>query len=208
MNRDLAYEAAQKAKADGVGQFIFLSTMNVYGMESGHIDEDTLPMPKSHYGRSKLMAEEKITALAGESFRVAVLRPPMVYGKGCKGQLPAAREARRQAALFSLYPQPTDMIYIDNLCEFVRLLIDDGGSGLFFPQNDEYVCTADMVVLIADSHGKKMRLTKVFNPLIRAMKSGTIQKIFGDLVYRQEMSAYAAPYTVAGLEESIKATEI
>ena len=59
------------------------------------------------------------------------------------------------------------MIYIDNLCEFVRLLIDNGSRGLFFPQNDEYVNTSEMVKLIAEVHGKKIILTKLFNPILR-----------------------------------------
>ena len=85
VNRDLAIDVATKAKADGVKQLVFLSSMSVYGMETGVITRETSPAPKSNYGKSKLQAEEGISLLKSDSFKVAVLRPPMVYGEGCKG---------------------------------------------------------------------------------------------------------------------------
>lgn len=85
INRDLAFDTAVKAKTDGVKQFIFLSSMSVYGLETGVITKETVPTPKSNYGKSKLQAEELLNGLADETFKVAILRPPMVYGKGCKG---------------------------------------------------------------------------------------------------------------------------
>ena len=85
VNRDLAIETAKKAKAQGVKQFVFLSTMSVYGMETGVITKETIPHPKNNYGKSKLQAEEKILSLSDEDFKVCIIRPPMVYGEGCKG---------------------------------------------------------------------------------------------------------------------------
>ena len=85
VNRDLAFETAAKAKTDGVKQFIFLSSMSVYGMVTGVVAKDTVPCPKSNYGKSKLQAEEYINRLGSEKFKVCTLRPPMVYGKDCKG---------------------------------------------------------------------------------------------------------------------------
>ena len=52
------------------------------------------------------------------------------------------------------------MLHIDNLCEFIRLMIDNEESGLFFPQNREYVKTSEMVKLIAEVHGKKISTYK------------------------------------------------
>jgi nucleoside-diphosphate-sugar epimerase len=101
------------------------------------------------------------------------------------------------------------MIYIDNLSEFIRLLIDDCCSGLFFPQNTEYVKTSEMVKLIAEVHGKKIRMTKFFNPLlIKMMKNVTVNKMFGDLVYEKKLSNYRTNYCVYDLKSSIKLTEI
>ena len=88
MNRDLAYETARKAEGEGVGQFIFLSSMSVYGIENGVINKDTPLNPNTAYGKSKLEAEELIKKLEDESFIIAILRPPMVYGKDCRGNYP------------------------------------------------------------------------------------------------------------------------
>lgn len=55
------------------------------------------------------------------------------------------------------------MLFVDNLCEFVRLLVDSGEGGTFYPQNKEYVTTTEMVKEIAACHNKKMHITKAFN---------------------------------------------
>src|SRR5690625_4786973 len=85
INRDLACEIAKKSKAECVGYFVFLSSMSVYGLDEGVIDEKTQLNPKSNYGKSKFQAEKKISALADTTFKLAIIRPPMIYGKGCKG---------------------------------------------------------------------------------------------------------------------------
>lgn len=188
VNRDLVYEVAQKVKGDGVKQFIFLSSMSVYGIDNGVIKKDTVPSPKSNYGKSKLQAEELIAQLEGSSFSIAVLRPPMIYGKGCKGNYVRLEKFALKSPIFPNIKNKRSMIEIDKLCEFVKLLIDEESRGLFLPQNKEYVCTSEMVKLIAEAHGKKIIMTKVFNPLLRLLKAGTVNKVFGDLVYEKEMS--------------------
>ena len=65
-----------------------------------------------------------------------------------------------------------------------------------------------MVKLIAEMHGKNVKLVKVFNPLLRllGLKIGLINKVFGNLVYEQSMSEYKVDYRIRDLE-SIKLTE-
>jgi len=187
VNRDLSYETARKAKKEGVKQFIFLSTMSVYGVEKGIIDENTPLKPKTNYGKSKLEAEKLIIPLSNDKFKVAILRPPMIYGKGCKGNYPRLAKLALKTPIFPNIDNKRSMLYIDNLCEFVKFIIDDCSSGIFFPQNEEYVCTSKMVKLIAEAHGKKIRMTKLFNPLIRLLKIGIVNKVFGDLVYDKNL---------------------
>lgn len=186
VNRDLVYEVAKKAKADGVKQFIFLSSMSVYGMETGVISKDTVPAPKSNYGKSKLQAEELIEPLQDSTFSIAVLRPPMIYGKGCKGNYVRLEKFALKSPIFPKIENKRSMMYIDNLCEFVKQIIDYEGKGLFLPQNDEYVCTSDMVREIAEANGKNIYMTKLFNPLLRVLKISTVNKVFGDLVYERD----------------------
>ncbi len=205
INRDLAFETAQKAKADGVSQFIFMSSMSVYGIESGVITKDTKPSPKSYYGKSKLEAEGKISLLVDNAFILAVLRPPMIYGKGCKGNYQRLSEFAKKAPIFPDIHNERSMIYIDNLSEFIRNLIDEQTRGLFLPQNKEYVCTSELVKEIAKNHGKNIRKVYILNPLIRFFQPRikTLNKVFGDFVYLQDNSLCQT----IGFKESVKVSE-
>lgn len=188
VNRDLAVETAQKAKKDGVPQFVFLSSMSVYGMEEGCITRQTQPNPRSNYGKSKLQAEEGLEALRGEGFRIAVLRPPMVYGEGCKGNYQSLVKFAKRMPFFPAYQNRRSMLHIDGLSETVREIIDTQGEGLFLPQDENYVCTCKMVQDIAHSMGKNMKLMKVLNPAVTLVKHCTTagKKAFGDLYYEKE----------------------
>ncbi|PAK35392.1 NAD-dependent epimerase/dehydratase family protein [Peribacillus simplex] len=207
VNCDLAYETAKKAKNEGVKQFIFLSSMSVYGIESGVIDKRSHLNPKSNYGKSKLQAEKLIKTLGDDVFKIAVIRPPMIYGKGCKGNYPRLVNLTLKLPVFPEIENKRSMIYIDNFCEFVRLLINDCSSGLYFPQNKEYVCTSEMIEMIAITHGKKIRMTRFFNPLLKLLKTNTLNKVFGDLVYDRVMSEYTSEYQVYEFKSSISLTE-
>ncbi|MEQ6389253.1 NAD-dependent epimerase/dehydratase family protein [Bacillaceae bacterium S4-13-58] len=210
VNRDLAFEVAQKAKVEGVMQFIFLSSMSVYGIESGVINQDTPAKPKSNYGKSKLQAEELISVLEVECFKVAILRPPMIYGKGCKGNYIRLANIAVKTPIFPDIDNKRSMIYIDNLSEFIKWIVDNCGRGLFFPQNSEYVTTTKMVKQIAKAHGKKIWLTRLFNPLFKIKKNNsTVNKVFGNLVYEETLSKYnnVELNRFIGFEESIRLTE-
>lgn len=211
VNRDLAYAVAKKAKVDGVKQFIFLSSMSVYGVGKGIIDMHTPIEPKNAYGKSKLEAEHLITNLQDNSFKVSILRPPMVYGKGCKGNYKKLSVLALKTPIFPKADNKRSMIYIDNLSEFVKNIIDDQRDGLFFPQNAYYVSTSNMVDLIAKSHNKKLIMIELFKPILNIflnkLNIGVLNKVFGDLVYDMSMSKYEKNYIVCDFEESIFKTE-
>lgn len=183
VNRDLIVRIAKAAKAADVKQFILLSTMSVYGMTTGHITKKTRPHPVNAYGRSKLLADIAIKKLSDDSFKFACLRPPMVYGKGCKGNYQLLRKFALISPVFPEYKNERSMIYIGNLCEFVKDCIDRERAGLFFPQNSEYVCTTDMVKDIAEANGKKIAIVKGFSLLIKLCPLNLVKKVFGDLTY-------------------------
>ncbi|KHF38257.1 NAD-dependent epimerase/dehydratase family protein [Halalkalibacter okhensis] len=212
VNRDLTIETAKKAKAEGVKQFIFMSSIIVYGDSSSGervIDKNTVPTPSNFYGNSKLQAEEGIKSLDSGKFKVAIIRPPMIYGKGSKGNYPKLAKAAQTLPLFPDIDNHRSMLHIDNLSEFIKLIIDYEDRGLFFPQNKEYVKTSEMVKLIAEVHGKKIKLTKVFNQIIKLLgvRVEIINKVFGNLVYEKSMSTYKHLYQIRDLKESIKMTE-
>ena len=187
VNRDLAVDTARKAKQDGVGQFIFLSTMAVYGIEEGAIDLNTHPAPVSHYGKAKYQAEQQLDELRDDSFRITVLRPPMVYGEGCKGNYQSLIKIAKKLPVFPDYPNKRSMIHIDQLCRYVKGIVDEGTTGLILPQDEEYVCTCRMVKEIAEGMGRKMVLLKILNPAVWAAKKFTTagKKAFGDLYYEK-----------------------
>jgi UDP-glucose 4-epimerase len=134
----------------------------------------------------------------------------MIYGQGSKGNYPRLAKMAQKTPIFPNIDNQRSMLHIDNLCEFLKLMINNEEIGLFFPQNKEYVKTSEMVKIIAEVHGKKIRLTKVFNGLLKLMgkKGGTVNKVFGNLVYEQSMSDYKENYRIRNLRESIKITEV
>lgn len=213
INRDLTIKIAEKAKAEGVNQFIFMSSIIVYGngvKKDGVINRNTIPKPRDFYGKSKLQAEEGITLFNDANFKVAIIRPPMIYGKDSKGNYPRLAKVARKLPIFPNFDNKRSMLHIDNLSEFLRLMIENEENGLFFPQNKEYVKTSEMVRLIAKVHGKKIKLVHFSNPILKIMKNRIeiINKVFGDLVYDQELSKYKEAYHSKNLYESIKATEL
>lgn len=213
INRDLTVEVAEKAKVDGVKQFIFMSSIIVYGEASNDkkvINKDTIPNPSNFYGNSKLQAEEGIKSLENDSFRIVTIRPPMIYGKGSKGNYPKLAKAAQKLPVFPDIDNERSMLHIDNLCEFIRLMVENEERGLFFPQNNEYVKTSEMVRLIAEAHGKNMKLIKMFNPVLKLMrkKSRVVNKVFGNLVYEKGLSDYKEDYWVSDLKGTIEETEL
>lgn len=225
VNTDLTIECARKAKRDGVKQFLFMSSIIVYGESAGIgkmrvITSDTPVSPANFYGDSKVKAEEGLQELVSENFKVVILRPPMIYGKGSKGNYPLLAKMARKLPFFPDVKNQRSMLYVENLCKFVSLMIVNEECGIFFPQNREYVCTSEMVRIIAESHNKRIRLTRFANPVLDVLGGkytkrgkrcgkigGLVNKAFGNLIYDTQMSLYREDYCIYGLAESIRLTE-
>lgn len=214
VNTELAVETAEKAKADGAGQFLYLSSAIIYGNsapigKTKVITAETTPAPQSCYGDSKLQAELRLRPLDSLDFHVAILRLPMVYGPGSKGNYPLLAKAVIWLPVFPMIRNQRSMLYVENLCEFLRLVIKNRESGTFYPQNGEYVCTSEMVKEIAQAHSHRLWLVKGFQPMLRLAehRSGLITKVFGNLAYAQDLSQYPENYRVCSFAESIRRTE-
>lgn len=212
VNCDLAVDTARKAKEDGVSQFIFMSSIIVYGNEGqkGLINQYTREKPVDFYGRSKLMAEEGLKPLADEKFKVAIIRPPMIYGKESKGNYPRLAKMARKLPFFPYVANQRSMLHIDNLCELIYLIIKNNVGGTFYPQNAEYVNTSELVKEIALCHNKPMILIKGFGSLIRMLSKriNLLRKVFGDMAYDKEMSKhFENVYCVTDFKTSVRLTE-
>ncbi len=214
VNCDLTVALAQKAKEEGVRQFIFMSSAIVYGDSAPigfqrMITRDTPPAPADFYGDSKLQAEKGILPLADDHFKIAVLRPPMIYGKGSKGNYPVLSKMAQKLPAFPKVENCRSMLYIGNLVEFVRLVIKNEESGFFFPQNGQYSNTSQLVQMIAEAHGKHIILVGGCTVPLRLLSqaTGLVNKAFGSLAYDMSMSEYKENYRRFSLEESIRLTE-
>lgn len=214
VNTDLTIETAKKAKTDGVKQFIFMSSAIVYG-DSGKIGKkkvitkDTPTNPANCYGDSKVQAELGILPLQDDKFRVCVLRPPMIYGKGSKGNFPQLEKLAKKMKFFPYVKNERSMLYIGNLVEFVRLMIENEEQGIFWPQNAQYSNTSELVKMIGIVNGKKIHLIKGVGWVLKLLSlfTGLVNKAFGNLSYDQSMSDYKEEYRKFSLEDSIKETE-
>lgn len=187
VNRDLAYEIAKTSKAAGVPHLVMLSTMSVYGLDEGVITPDTLPAPKNAYGESKLEGEQLIHSLEDDHFKAAILRPPMVYGPGCKGNFNSLARLALTLPVFPLVENRRSMVYIDNLCAFIMMCVADQLNGTLFPQDDEYMNTSEMARLIAEANGKKLRLSACLGVPTNLLTGfiGKARKAFGTLIYKE-----------------------
>lgn len=205
VNRDLVIDVAKKAKNSGVKQFVFLSSMSIYGLTSGIITPNTVPNPNTYYGKSKLQAEVGLQLLRDDSFKISVLRPPMVYGKNCKGNFQSLIKIAKKLSFFPYVNNQRSMIYIDNLSSFVKKAIDEELDGIFFPQNKEYVNTSNLEKLIANSMNKKMIIVKSTYPLIMLLRKFIVQadKAFGTLIYK-DTEQFDFSYNVVNFEETIR----
>lgn len=214
VNTDLTIEVAERARQAKVKQFIFMSSMIVYsGCKENFITSETEPCPLNFYGDSKWRADQKIQEMDAENFKVVVLRPPMIYGKGSKGNYPQLAKLASKLPVFPIVKNQRSMLHIDNLCQFVKLMIDNEEHGVFFPQNGEYSNTSDMVQMIAEVKGHRIIMIPFVGIFIKLLEKvpgkigGLTIKAFGNSSYDMSMSEYKENYRVNSLGKSIVLTE-
>lgn len=205
VNRDLVAELAQKAKASGVAQFVFMSTMSVYGMESGVITPDTGPVPATNYGRSKLEAEAVLNGLRDENFIVSILRPPMVYGKNCPGNFQMLLTLVKKSPIFPVVKNCRSMIYVENLSAFVHLIIEKQCGGVFFPQNRESANTTEIARIMAKVLKRRVFFSYLAGLCVRMLIPifGKAKKAFSTLIY-QDCEQFDYCYCKEDLESSVR----
>ena len=214
VNRDLTIEIARHAKSEGVKQFVFMSSRIVYhaskSLKGNVTRPETQPAPNDFYGDSKLQAENGLHELEGDSFKVCILRPPMIYGLGNKGNLPRLGWLATKVPVFPAWHNKRSMLHVNNLAEFVKQIILREMSGTFYPQNAELADTVEIVRHFAKENHHKIWITKLLNPFVwlGSFFLPAVPKMFADSYYVPEMSQYEFDYQVVGFEESLKGLEI
>lgn len=232
VNTDLAVEVCKKAKAEGVNVFIFMSSMIVYGDSAPYgkkkvIDKKTVPQPANFYGDSKLQADVAVRDLADDKFKVVVLRPPMIYGKGSKGNYPTLAKLAKKLPIFPKIENERSTLHIDNFCEFLCQIIlvkevmekkkveeVKENEIVLIPQNAKWIKTSEMVREIGEVCGKRVRTVGILNPVVwlgskvPGKIGGLVNKAFGNYTYEQSISVYEGiDYQKVDLKESIRRTE-
>lgn len=210
VNRDLAIDVARHAKECGVNQFIYMSSRIVYkvsrSLKGDVTTPETRPNPNDFYGDSKLQAENGLHELESDSFNVVILRPPMIYGPGNKGNMPRLAWLATKTPVFPAWHNKRSMIHVVNLAEFVKQVIQRGMSGTFFPQNAELADTVDIIRSVAKEKGHRIWITRLLNPLVwvGSFFLPAIPKMFSDSYYIPEMSKYDFDYQIVSQKESFK----
>lgn len=223
VNTGLAVEVAEKAKREGVKTFVFMSSMIVYGDSAPYgqrkvIDETTVPEPANFYGDSKLQADVAVRELANDTYKVIVLRPPMIYGKDSKGNYRTLAKLAKKLPIFPDVDNERSMLYIENLCEFLcqvmLLKTYHRNSVVLLPQNGEWTKTSDMVKEIAQASGKKITELKCLAPVVKMGSKmpgkigGLVNKAFGNNFYNKRISHYdGLNYQLISVKKSIVKTE-
>ena len=215
VNADMPISVATMAKEQGVKQYVFLSTMGVYGVDKrlhpNVIDKNTPLNARSMYGKSKLMAEEGLSNLQDDAFNVVVVRPPSVYGKGCRGGYITgfARIAQKLPVIPSAYEDvKQSFIYIDNLSELVRLVIEKNLNGVFCPQDDKALSANELLRILSVSMGKRYISSWLLGLGVRLLHFiPLVKKAYGGVEYSPELSSIkGVDYVVVPIEEGMRRT--
>jgi UDP-glucose 4-epimerase len=213
INHHLTVEIAKKAKAEGVGQFIFLSSIIVFGDAARAgvrrtITTKSSPAPSGAYGQSKLDAENALRGMSCDSFRAAIIRPPMVYGRGCKGNYNTLAALARKLPVFPEFYNNRSMLYVENLAELIRLIVLRRDCGTFHPQDAVPRSVTEIVHEICHVHGKKMRFWRILALPVRILGfGGLVRRAFGDMAYSRTISRYPENYQIVSFQEAIRRTE-
>lgn len=204
VNYELTVDIAEKAKKKGVKQFIFMSTMAVYGKSEGEINGNTPLQPKTLYGESKLKAEKALEKIADENFKVSIIRPPMVYGRSCPGNYKKLRMLALKLPVFPLVENKRSFIYVENLAYFVWNTISEGKEGIFMPMDSKTESTDTMSKYICSVNNKEIKFSPFLGKMVKKIPLNSLKKAFGSLYYGNDI---AEVVSFTGLQEAINYTE-
>lgn len=204
VNYELTVDIAEKAKKKGVKQFIFMSTMAVYGKSEGEINGNTPLQPKTLYGESKLKAEKALEKIADENFKVSIIRPPMVYGRSCPGNYKKLRMLALKLPVFPLVENKRSFIYVENLAYFVWNTISEGKEGIFMPMDSKTESTGTMSKYICSVNNKEIKFSPFLGKMVKKIPLNSLKKAFGSLYYGNDI---AEVVSFTGFQEAINYTE-
>lgn len=196
INTELTRRLAVRAKEAGVKHFVFYSTVAVWGTH-GYFDHDKVitlntPLnPSTPYAKSKYDAEEILNSLKENNFKISILRPPMVYGKDCPGNM---KRLEKLADYLPILPFGNDgnrrtIVHVDRLLEETDLIIKTEKEGIFIPRDDKDVSIKEILEYIFQEKNKTkilIKLPKIIINILGIIKPRIVESLYGSLSFRED----------------------
>ena len=210
INTTKTLQLAQKAKDAGVQQFIFMSTVKVYGEENDiSYTESTSCHPMDDYGKSKLIAEQELQKLQNEYFTLSIIRTPIVYGAGVQANIKNLITLVKKVPLlpFGDIKNQRSMVYVGNLSALIDTVIEKKANGIFLASDDKSLSTTELILQITSALKKKVYLIRIplFEKLLKKIKPSFYQRLYGNLKvdnsWTKQQLSFRNPYTT---EEGIE----
>jgi nucleoside-diphosphate-sugar epimerase len=205
VNYELTKQLAERAKEQGVPQFIYISSTKVYGDDIKDVlTEESACHPTDAYGASKLQAEQYLLSLASDSFTIAIVRPPLVYGPEVKGNMARLLQLANKNYLlpFGNSRNARSMVFIDNLLALINHIIEKRTGGIYLAGDRQPLSTDELIWLIRKYLGKKKGLVSIPIPLrnlIKKVKPALYIRLFGSFVADNKATNrqldFTPPYT-------------
>ncbi len=185
INVEYPVKLAKLAKQNGVKQFVFISTIAVYGEEKEKLNENTTYKPITSYGKSKLEAEKQLVELNDDNFIVSIIRPPMIYGKNAPGNIDSLVKLVKKLPIIPLgkIENKRTFVSIQNLSYIIDEIINQKQNGTFLVSDDEAISTSRLIELISKNLDKKIYLVKIafFESLLKILKPSFHKRLYGSL---------------------------
>ena len=216
VNRDLCLRVAENAKKRGIKQFIFLSTLKVYGDSvngSQLRDENSECFPDDAYGKSKYAAEIGLRKIEDKKFTVSIIRTPLVYGEGVKANMINLIKLVDTCPIlpFGGINNKRNFTFAENLIGYIDRIIELKASGIFITMDDTALSTTELITFLSEFLGRKVRLFKLSQFLIRIgsfLVPEIFERLYNSLEFdnhkTKEVLNYKPPFsTKDGLKSTV-----
>jgi nucleoside-diphosphate-sugar epimerase len=215
INTDLCLKVADLAKKRGVKQFIYLSSIKVYGAISGSsitINENSECHPDDAYGKSKYAAEAGLQKMNDDNFIVSIIRTPLVYGEGVKANM---YSLIRLVDLLPFLPfgkvkNRRNFTFAGNLVGYIDRIIELKAPGIYIAMDEKALSLTELVGYISECLGKKkylFRLPGIIKKGGQVVLPGIFERLFDSLVFDNSQTKrildYEPPYSI---EDGIRTT--
>lgn len=200
VNTKLTKKVAEEAKKQGIKHFVFYSTVKVYGYDGDLYNHSMILNEESEcnpvndpHGESKWEAEKILKALENSNFKVGIIRPPMVYGKGVKGNMESLIKFVKLLPIlpFNYDKNRRSLVNIENLMYLTTLVIDKEAQGIFLPLDEKNISLKEIVVGIEKAYSLKRINVSMIQPifwLLTKVKPNIMVRLFGTLQFDNKLT--------------------